>query len=704
MTTITVSTTAGLTAALNNVKSGTTIQLAPGTYTGVSISNVHTSGVTITSQNAANHAVIAGLGVTGSSGITFSNLAFTTVGSGQTYFADRVTNSSNIVFNGNAFHGDLTSAAAATVSALELQGDTNVSVTGSTFQNIQNGITEGNNTGVTISNNQFSGISGDGIDNGGSSNVSITGNAFTDFVMTPVGQHQDAIQFWTTNTTASASNITIDDNSVKQGTGVAVQGIFVTDQTNGQLPYENLTISNNTVVGGEWNGIVVASANGVTMTGNQVVAISGGAYSPWIGVSQASNVTMANNSATSYAMAAYGANTNISQTNDVTTSAVAVGTSLSSTSTVMTASEKTLQLTGSADVVVTGNNLGDTITANLGADVLNGGTGADTLSDGGGGQAQTMNGGGGNDTFYVNNSKDIVTEVNGGSGAIVSTVSFTAGANIQSLMASGSSAITLTGYSSSTTFSDGTGKGIDTLVGSSGADTFLVTKATDVVVESGGANGTILTSVSFTAPVNVTTITATGSSDITLTGNNQNDTLTGNGVYDILIAGNGNDVFHDGGATHWVKMTGGTGTDTFYVDNSTDVVTKAAGGQGTVITTVSYTAPINVQTLTATGTAAVTLKGNTLADTITANSGADTLTGGSGADTFVFGPGQKLETVTNFSAAKDKLDITALLKAGQTVSFQDHGSYASVVFSGGDVIQLLGVHASTLHVSGSYVI
>src|SRR5580658_13895 len=99
MTTITVSTTAGLASALSSAQPGETILLAPGTYSGVDISNVNINGtVTIESQNSADPAVIAGLNVQGSSGLTFSDLTLTTVGV-STQFADYVENSSNIAFS-----------------------------------------------------------------------------------------------------------------------------------------------------------------------------------------------------------------------------------------------------------------------------------------------------------------------------------------------------------------------------------------------------------------------------------------------------------------------------------------------------------------------------------------------------------------------------------------------------------------------------
>ena len=44
---------------------------------------------------------------------------------------------------------------------------------------------------------------------------------------------------------------------------------------------------------------------------------------------------------------------------------------------------------------------------------------------------------------------------------------------------------------------------------------------------------------------------------------------------------------------------------------------------------------------------------------LSADRGDDRLAGGPGADVFVFGPGDQTDTVTDFSAGTDKVDLTA---------------------------------------------
>ena len=103
---------------------------------------------------------------------------------------------------------------------------------------------------------------------------------------------------------------------------------------------------------------------------------------------------------------------------------------------------------------------------------------------------------------------------------------------------------------------------------------------------------------------------------------------------DTLSGGTGND-FIDGGVGA-DKMLGGKGDDIYVVDNSRDVVTEQTNaGNDTVLASITYTLPSNVENLTLTGTAAVNATGNTLANVITGNDAANSLSGLAGNDTLM---------------------------------------------------------------------
>src|SRR3546814_7621840 len=72
--------------------------------------------------------------------------------------------------------------------------------------------------------------------------VKVIGNSLKDF--SPVsGDHADAIQFWTTGSTVASKNIEISNNLITGKSGGQMQGIFITDQSGGKLPYPNLVRS-----------------------------------------------------------------------------------------------------------------------------------------------------------------------------------------------------------------------------------------------------------------------------------------------------------------------------------------------------------------------------------------------------------------------------------------------------------------------------
>jgi Ca2+-binding RTX toxin-like protein len=97
-------------------------------------------------------------------------------------------------------------------------------------------------------------------------------------------------------------------------------------------------------------------------------------------------------------------------------------------------------------------------------------------------------------------------------------------------------------------------------------------------------------------------------------------------------------------------LLGGTGNDTYVVDNPGDAVTENAGeGTDAVQSAITYTLGANVENLTLTGTAAINGTGNALNNTLTGNSGANVLDGGAGADTMAGGAGDDTYIVDNAS-------------------------------------------------------
>lgn len=233
---------------------------------------------------------------------------------------------------------------------------------------------------------------------------------------------------------------------------------------------------------------------------------------------------------------------------------------------------------------LTGSAFDDFLTGSGTLNILNGGLGADTMA-----------GGANNDTYYVDNLGDIVTDTSGVADIVYASISYTLVDADNANLTGQVEHLTLTG----TDDIDGTGNAVN-----------------NVIRGNGGAN--------------------------TLDGGAGVDTLFGEAGVDHLIGGEGNDIL-DGG-TGADTLEGGNGYDTYTVDDAGDVVVEgASGGFDTVKSTaLTYVLGDYVETLNLVGAGAQDGTGNAQANTINGNNfnnllngaaGADILNGNGGADT-----------------------------------------------------------------------
>ena len=180
-----------------------------------------------------------------------------------------------------------------------IENTNSISVSNSTFYNLHDGLSHFNGDGLSVTNNSFYHLFDDGVRGGGTSDVTISGNSFTDqhFDATDIA-HPDAIQFWTTGTTAAVSNIIIANNTYTRGAGNPAQGIFFRDELGG-LPYSNVKILNNTITGSLYNGIEVIDGTNFLISGN-VVSSSDPMLMPGIALRDLSNSTVSYNASPEY--------------------------------------------------------------------------------------------------------------------------------------------------------------------------------------------------------------------------------------------------------------------------------------------------------------------------------------------------------------------------------------------------------------------
>nr|WP_276617181.1 calcium-binding protein [Pseudomonas syringae] len=310
----------------------------------------------------------------------------------------------------------------------------------------------------------------------------------------------------------------------------------------------------------------------------------------------------------------------------------------------------------------------DTLVGSSGNDVLDGDQGADDMS-----------GGDGNDIYVVDNAFDTVTESNDSPSqvdTVVSSVSWTLGANLENLVLIGVSAINGTGNAvknviignASNNILDGAA-GADMLTGGDGSDSYYVDDAADRVVETnadaqvGGVDTVYSSLASYTLGANVENIVinSTGAAN-----------ATGNALDNLIYAGAGDNVMDGRDGNDTVSYLFATAGVTVALNTSAQ---QATGGSG--LDTLKFTENLigsqfadtltgnkNANTLSG-GDGNDTLSGGAGDDVLIGGSGADTLIGGTGADHYVFnsitdtGLGGLRDIINGFKTVEgDKLDFS----------------------------------------------
>jgi Ca2+-binding RTX toxin-like protein len=380
-------------------------------------------------------------------------------------------------------------------------------------------------------------------------------------------------------------------------------------------------------------------------------------------------------------------------------------TALSSVSYTLPTNVENLTLTGYLNSSATGNALDNSITGNSGNNTLYGVDGADTLIGGVGDDTYKVNWTTANALYDLMSNDTIVEAPNGGIDTVTTSVyDFTLPANVENLLSynnwqrlSGGTGAPiyrqLVGNDldnfidanampvvSTGAYIDG-GAGADTMRGTSDNDTYVIDNLNDVVIETGGVNGslsdTVMTPFDYTVAVGIENITLTGSAPITATGSDAKNVLDGsaNSAANMLVGGLGDDTYRIGAGDVIVEQEG----------QGNDTVVVAAGAVGSY-SMAGFQSVENASLAEALGASGLegndgdnVIAGNTFGNVLSGLGGNDTITDGAGAtdqgyDTLLGGAGN--DTLTSFygqdrldGGAGDDLLQFARLQASGTIVF-----------------------------------
>jgi len=292
------------------------------------------------------------------------------------------------------------------------------------------------------------------------------------------------------------------------------------------------------------------------------------------------------------------------------------------------------------DNVVKGNAGGNKVDGGAGNDDLDGGDGNDSLFGGEG--DNSLKGGAGDDVYHVHFFDAVFEFEGGGFDTFIAYEDYDLPDNVERLEApyipdeEYSSDYYFTGNALDNIIISGDGwdhldghLGADTLQGGLGSDKYYIDSPYDVVIElEDQSSDGVYTSISYKLGAHVEDLYATFDAvDLVLTGNELDNHISGTDGNDTIDGGAGADF-----------LSGGAGNDIYFVDNQEDWVDDIDGIDH-VITSVSFELDFDLEKLTASGTAALTLDGNSEDNRITGNAGVNTLNGHFGNDTLDGGEG-----------------------------------------------------------------
>jgi Ca2+-binding RTX toxin-like protein len=236
---------------------------------------------------------------------------------------------------------------------------------------------------------------------------------------------------------------------------------------------------------------------------------------------------------------------------------------------------------------------------------------------------------------------------------------FTANANGDAVLTISGKAITFTGLAYDDLLADNFlfANGGKMIFGDIKDNTVASTALSDFIDGKAGNDTVSYEAAEFAVGVNLANANPqnTGGGGMDKLSNIEN--LKGSKFNDVLFGNNGNNTLD--GAVGIDIQSGGNGNDIYYADNPLDQVFEQPGlgtGNDTVISTVDFLIPTNVENLILQGNASNGM-GNAVANVITGNARNNTLIGGSGADLMIGLGGDDTYGVDNANDVCDESSV-----------------------------------------------
>jgi len=404
-----VTTAAELHSALASAQPGDTIQLASGNYGDITIDGANFSDfVTLAAADTANAPVFTGVAIKNSSHLRLDGIKLEHIldpGEPDWVSGMRIDQSDHIEITSSEFTGSDDGNYMNDGQGFLALDSTHVALTGNALHDLKVGAGFGRAQHVEVGNNTFYDIRSDGLNLGAVSHADIHGNSFTDF-HPATADHPDMIQVFNNGARQDMTDITIRSNTLMQGDGAPVQGIFIQGVPPGEqatYPFDatNFTIESNTIDLGSSQGIWVSDVDGLAITGNLITEVAGAPLTPTIRTMDTTGATVSGNTAP--AIDDVGS-TGIVYSGNTITAGGSPGHGTSGDDTIYGHADDNAINAGAGNDEVHGADGNDGLFGGDGNDLIFGEAGDDTLYGNGGND--TLNGGAGNNNLYGGSRAD----------------------------------------------------------------------------------------------------------------------------------------------------------------------------------------------------------------------------------------------------------------------------------------------------------